>query len=169
MTPYPSRFPSVTFAAIEAELTREAGYRARVHAREVERGRMDPQQLARERQLIEAWRADCRRLAQAMAPIAQGKPALYPGMLAIEHSLTLKARRDGLLRELRLREQVYPREIAQGRLDPAAAHRQTERLQCLLAFYDDGLDWPTDPAQRAALYAETMERLHPSEQKELAL
>ena len=170
--PMPHRFPGLTFAAIAAELAREAQARIKVHTRELERGRITRADLAREAALIAAWQHDCRRMAALQpgqnpnsAEFNSAHPELVEG-----HGLTWRARTNGLERELRLRGQVYPKEIEQGRLTAAQAAHQLRCLEALRTIYHDGLDWPANPEQRAALYAEIQGQRHPTtQQQELAL
>lgn len=161
--PMPHRFPAITFAAIAAELAREAQARIATHARELARGRMAPADVAREAALVAAWQEDCRRMAAL-------QPGQNPNAAPPRHGLTWRARVQGLTRELDLRAKHYPAWIEQGRMTATQSAHQVQCLQALLAFYHDGLDWPEDPEQRAALYAEVQVQLHPeTQQQELAL
>lgn len=161
--PMPHRFPGLTFAAIAAELAREAQLRIKAHARALERGRMSQADVAREAALVAAWQEDCRRMAQL-------QPGQDPSATPPRHGLTWRARVQGLERELALRDRHYPDWIQAGRMTAAEGQHQRRCLQAMLAFYQDGLDWPEDPETRAALYAEIQATLHPTDQqKELAL
>lgn len=161
--PMPHRFPAITFAALAAELAGEAQARITTRARELERGRMAPADVAREAALVAAWQEDCRRMA-ALAP-GQNPNAAQP-----RHGLTWRARVQGIERELQLRAKHYPAWIEQGRMTQQQAAHQVQCLTVLQAFYLDGLDWPEDPDTRAALYAEAQATLHPeTQQRELTL
>lgn len=169
MIPYPNRFPRLSLAAIAAELAREQNLRRSVYARLVERGRMARRDADHGQAVAIAWRMDLERLQRALAPLAAGKPALDPGTLEPGHTITWRDRREGLIEELAMRAQVYPREIERARLTQADAAHQVHCLEAMAAFYDDGLDWPQDPADRAALYDRVMARHFPQPQQELAL
>lgn len=161
--PMPHRFPGLTFAMIAAELAREAQARIKTHALALERGRMTQADVAREAALVAAWQEDCRRMAQL-------QPGQDPAAAPARHGLTWRARVQGLERELALRARYYPGWIEQGRMTQTESQHQLRCLQAMLAFYQDGLDWPEDPESRAALYAEIQATLHPADQqKELAL
>ncbi len=160
MTPHPARFPAITFAAIAAELARELALRGPFYQRQVERCRMTRHQANTGLDVVAAWQEDCARMQAAFAPLAQGRPAALPP--PPRHTLTWRSRHAALLAELAQRAEIYPREIERRRLTPADAAHRTACLQALLAFYDDGLDWPADPATRAALHTEIAARLQPA-------
>lgn len=168
MQPHPHRHPGITFAAIAAEIARELEIRAPFYQRQVDRGRMTRREASFGLDVAAAWAQDCERLRVAMAPNAQGRPALPPAPPA--HGLRWRDRVAGLQRELAHRAEIYPREIERRRLTAADAAHRTSCLEALLTFYDDGLDWPDEPDRRAALFAEIQARRHPAtQQQELLL
>lgn len=174
MTPLPHRFPGIGFAQLAAELEREGQHRRAFYRHQVQRGRMAEGEARFQLAIVSAWLDDTARMRAAFEPVASGKPAHNPNsgpnQQQAQHGLTWRQRTSALLRELELRAQVYPREVAEGTLDAAAAAHRVQCLQLLLSFYDDGLDWPTDPTARAALHTEVMARLHPAtQQPELGL
>lgn len=158
LQPMPHRFPRLTLGAIAAELQREAALRGTFYPAQVERGRMTRADADYGLALAQAWIADMARIATALAPLAQGRPALRPSADP-GHTLTWRQRHTGLMEELALRARVYAREIDRGRLTRADAAHRTACLAACLAFYDDGLDWPEDPQARAALFHEITARL----------
>ena len=168
--PHPHRFPGVTFAAIAAELLREQASRRSVYKRAVDKGTMDPREADWQHQLAAAWIADCARFAQALAPIAQGRPMIDPRTLDAGHTISWQDRRNGILRELDQRARLYPRWIDKGNLDPNQAAHQVRCLEAMLTLYEDGLDFPGTLADFAPYVAEILDRTSPAEkQKELAL
>lgn len=170
MTPLPHRFPGIGFAQLAAELEREGQHRRAFYRQQVQRGRMSESEARFQLAIVAAWLEDAARLRAAFAPVAGGKPAHNPNQQQAQHGLTWRQRTAALLRELELRSSVYPREVAEGTLDAPTAAMRVQCLQLLLSFYDDGLDWPTDPTARAALHTEVMARLHPeTRQPELML
>lgn len=78
-------------------------------------------------------------------------------------------RRNGLIRELELRARHYPQWIRKGRLTQADATSQTQRLQAMLALYDEGLDFPGTLEDFAPYVADQILALQGDQQKELAL
>lgn len=157
--------PGVTYAAIRAELQREAAQRARLYPKRVEAGRLTPAEAAREQALIAALLADVTRMASYAAPDAQNVTWLLEPQLQYPDcpeearsavSMGWKDRRHCLHRELDLRRSFYPQWIAEGRMTQPDADRQTEALDCLLARYDEGWGWPTPdhvhPTRRADFF-----------------
>ena len=140
--------PGVTYAAIRAELQREADARARLYPKRVESGRLTQADAERERALIAAMLADVTRMASYAPPDATGITwRLDPGA---EHDFTWKQRRFALHRELDMRARLYPQWIAEGRLAQPDANRRTAALECLLELYDEGWGFPpVDPESPA--------------------
>lgn len=116
-----------------------------------------------------AWRADLERLQRALAPLAQGRPGDNPNLVEPGHPVSWHDRHQGLQQELAHRAAIYPRELDRARLTAEDARHRVTCLQAMLAFYEDGLDWPEDPATRAALYAEITASQGPAPQQELKL
>lgn len=152
------RHPAVTWPALLAELDRECAQRRRVYPGQVEKGAMTPAEMDWQIGLAEAWRADATRFQTAFAS-GVNPLSLLP---ATGHALRWQDRRDGLARELAWRARVYPRQIAKGQATQADADRRIDLLQCLLAIYEDGFDFPGTPADFAPYAAEIMQRLYPS-------
>lgn len=134
MTPHLA-FPSVDFRSLAGEVEREAGQRERFYPERVAKGRMLQADADRELALAHAWLEDVARLRRCW----QDQPGSAPAPPA--HRVPWLARRDGLLRELKLRERVYPNWIAGGRMSEGEARQRTACLACLLAIYEDGWDW----------------------------
>ena len=142
--------PGVSYAAIRAELQREATARARLYPKRVESGRLTPADAARECELIAALLADVATMASYHAADAQNVTWRVEPRLSA-HPPTWEQRRFCLHRELDLRRRLYPQWIAEGRLTQPDADRQTAALDCLLSVYDQG--WgrpPGDPSQFVA-------------------
>lgn len=168
MTPV-TRFPLVTWAHIAAELERELAHRERVYEHQVSKGRMHPDDARYQLAIARAWREDCQRFERAHAPIERGQPMVNPLTIEALHGLDWQARRNGAIRELELRARHYPEWIRKGRLTQADATRQTQRLQAMLALYDEGLDFPGTAADFAPYVADQILALQGDQQKELAL
>jgi hypothetical protein len=126
-------FPAITLGAIAAELGRELEQRRGFYPGRVTKGNMLQEEADRELALAAAWREDCARIAAAWGAGAAPLPAAHP--------FTWRDRREGLQRELELRERFYPGWIAGGRLLAGQAAHRTACLQALLAIYEDGWDW----------------------------
>ncbi len=139
MTPQPpsTRYPAITIDQVLAEIEREAQWRARAYPAMIQKMRLTAEAAALEQRLCEAWAADVRRYRTwaATPPVPPHQPQ------ARVLGFTWADRRQGLARELDRRARLYPKWIAAGRLDPAAAHLQTDRLTVLADIYDDGWDW----------------------------
>lgn len=144
--------PAIPLAAIGRELERERRQRRQFYPNRVKSGNMLPAEAERQLALVDAWLEDCTRI-QACWFDTRGSLPWAP-----RHGFTWQERRAGLLRELELRDRVYPRWIADGRvLEKDAAHR-IACLQCLLEVYEDGWDWRGSdgrlPSQSPAAEAE---------------
>lgn len=127
-------FPNVTMQAVEAELARELEQRRKVYPGRVAKGNMTPAEADAEIAIAVAWTQDAWRIKQAWF-IDHAPPA------PATHGLTWNVRRNALLRELELRDRLYPQWIASGRLLDRHAAGQIAALRCLLAIYEDGFDW----------------------------
>ena len=135
MTPFHHLFPSIDAAAIAAELDRETARRARFYARKVDEGAMTPADRDHQLALCAAWREDLDRMTDP-ACVTAGCGGAPPA-----HSLPWGTRRAGLAREIALRERIYPRGIAEGKLTEQTATHQLDCLRALAARYDGGWDW----------------------------
>ncbi len=148
-----TRHPGVTYAAIRAELQREADARARLYPKRIESGRLTQAEAGRQRALIAALAADVTRMASYDPPDAHGITwRLAPGD---EHGVSWHDRRACLHRELDLRARFYPQWIAEGRLTQPDADRRTAALACLLEVYDEGWGWAGDARDFPEVHAQT--------------
>lgn len=164
MTPH-HRHPTVTWPALLDELDRELAQRRRVYPGQVEKGAMTPAEMDWQIGLAEAWRADAARFRDAFAS-AVNPLSLLP---ASGHALRWQDRRDGLARELAWRQRIYPRHVEKGQATQADAMRRIDLLQCLLAIYEDGFDFPGTSADFAPFAHEINQRLYPAPAMELSL
>lgn len=163
--PYPTRFPGVTFAAIAAALTRAAGWQAEADRRAVAKGNLTERDAAFDRALAAAWQEDLTRMEAAYAQL--GHISAVP---AAAHAISWRHRTAGLTGKLAGLATTLPQLIARGSLLAAEAAQLTRCFEAMLAFYEDGLDWPHDPQARHALYTEVMARkAGPKPQQEMAL
>lgn len=180
--PHPSRFPGITWAAIRAELAREAAQRRSVYPGWCAKGNLTQAEADWQIAAIDAIAADALRFERAFA--ARTNPLEFaPG-----HTLSWADRRKVLLRELDYRSHLYPGWIRKGNLAAADADRQCACLQAMLALYEDGMDWipanGTPPAygeahptadqsasrhEWQAVAAGITARLHPPAQEQMAL
>ena len=151
-----------SFAAVQAELAREAAARARTYPGQIAKGRMTQQQAEWQQGVIAAIQQDL------AAVIAVAVPQLP------ERAYSWTDKRAALLRELDQRARFYPGWIDKGRLAQADADRQTAALTAMLALYDDGLTWQPAPGStteqaRQQWRAISAELAPTTPQKELAL
>ena len=140
-----------SFAALRAELVREAEARRRTYPGQIDKGRMTAQDAAWQHGVLAAIVQDL------AAVIAVAVPALPPS------PYSWADKRSALTRELDQRRRFYPGWIAKGRLDEGQAASQIAALVAMLALYNDGLRWLPAPGstaeQRADQWRETMAAL----------
>lgn len=143
--------PAVTFAALRAELTREAEARRRTYPGQIDKGRMTAQDAAWQHGVLAAIAQDLEAVIALQVPALPSCPYSWAD------------KRSALTRELDQRRRFYPGWIAKGRMDQDQASRQIAALAAMLALYNDGLRWLPAPGstaeQRAAQWRETMEAL----------
>jgi hypothetical protein len=161
--PLPYRYPDLTWRHIAAELERELAHRLNFYRRQVDKSAMTDAEARHQIALFEALAEDCARFERAHA----SAPMVNPLTIPAKHRFSWRERHDALLRELGLRERLYPQWIDKGTLLQADADDRRRRLEALLALYEDGLDCP--PADWPDAAAAIQARLHPAEQQALAL
>ncbi|OYX62713.1 MAG: hypothetical protein B7Y88_13750 [Sphingomonadales bacterium 32-64-17] len=126
-------FPHVSLVTIEREVKREFGHRRKLYAYKVDRGSMLAEVADRELALASAWGEDLARMIAALDQPGAPAPA--------GHGFSWHERRGAVLRELDLRDRLYPKWIADGRVIERDAAHQVACLQCLLELYEDGFDF----------------------------
>lgn len=143
--------PGVSFAALRAELAREAEARRRTYPGQIDKGRMTAADATWQHGVLAAIQQDCEAVIALAVPALPACP------------YTWADKRGALTRELEQRRRFYPGWIAKGRLTADQAARQIAPLAAMLALYNDGLRWLPAPGstaqQRAAQWRETMAAL----------
>jgi len=125
---------TLPFAAIAAELAREAQSRAATYPGMIAKGNLTRHEADYQIALISAMQQDCARFAQfETIGAAQVAPA--------SHGFTWHERRAALMRELDYRRRLYPGWIAKGNMTQAEADTRCSRLLAMLYHYDLGYDW----------------------------
>jgi hypothetical protein len=135
-------FPNITWAALRAELEREANARRSLYPSLVEKGRMTREAAAKGQGVIAAMIVD---VTTRLCPPWPRRGRDPPG-----HACTWHERRDALVAELALRERLYPDWIAKGRLEAHTAKHRNCCLEALLWIYEDGFDWQASNGARPA-------------------
>ena len=140
--PLHHRFPAITWRALAAEIDREISARLGTYPARVESGRMTQAEMDWQLQLARAWREDVDRMEAARRPLSEGRPAVaLANIPAAHHDIAWRPRRAALLREIEQRQRFYPEWIDKGRMTDAQAKARLEAAECLLALYEQGLDW----------------------------
>lgn len=149
--------PLATFAALDAELSREHTARSRAYPDRVATAKMAPAEAQAGLAVVLAWQEDARRLldfrTRTAALWSAGNLALWAQarMAPASHTVDWRTRRHALDRELRARERTYPERVATAQMTQATADLRLACLHALARIYDQGFDWPherpaADPA-----------------------
>jgi len=140
--------PHITYAQLEAELRRELSRRHGFYPRQVGKGAMLQADADRELALCAAWLEDLLRARAIRVDRAAENWRRYRAgdMTAGDpppaaHGLRWSDRRSAVLRELALRQRVYPRGIEKGEITREDAAHRIDCLEALLGLYEDGWDW----------------------------
>lgn len=158
-----TRHPHVTHAMIAAELAREAEARRRTYPAMIEQGRMTAEDAERGHAVCAAWADDIARvIAFWAAPFPRGAMPCQPRT----RGFTWAERRSALDRELQQRARLYPRWIAQARLDAGEAQQRTQRLAAMADLYDEGLDWHDSFGTRPLFHLLTAPTIEDEDQRE---
>lgn len=133
-----SRHPDISWRKLQEELRRELGLRQQLYPGRVQSARMSRAEAEREIALCRAWAEDVQRMIDR-SRMPHPRPPLLD--CPPQHGFTWRNRQEALLREIAMRERLYPEWIRAARLSREQAHHRLACLHCLLDIYEDGWDW----------------------------